>query len=50
MAKTTVHGITVTIAGDPPVELLPATNTTTVHTIGVAIANSPQTATIKPAE
>lgn len=41
--------ITVTIAGDPPVQIRPATNTTTVQPIAVTIVGDNQTINVDPA-
>jgi hypothetical protein len=49
VSKTTVQPITVTITGDPPVEIRPATNTTRVQPIAVTIVGSNQTINVEPA-
>lgn len=49
MSKTTIPPVTVAIAGDPPVTVLPATNRTTVPTIAVTIVGDNQTVNVEPA-
>lgn len=49
VSKTVVQPITVTIAGDPPIHLRPATNTTRVQPIAVTIVGSDQTIQVEPA-